>query len=755
MRYLQKLFNLKSVRLSLIMSYGLLIILPITVCTILYNSFSLKDEIIEKNEYILSQLQASLDQTFSDMHRVSYSVLSNAQVKKYISIKKPSVAETFAITQALENIDEGDFHTFVYSFASDTVIASGLSCDGKMWYQTYSNSSSISFDEWYKKLSSLSSPDYTTLSYNNNDSICYVMPIFDGNSNLGAVITSYPIGDYLKTVSEGDINIYITNTLNNEIVAEYNPLYISSEYVKKNLHYSGSKVIRIDSGRFRTFATPSASTFFCYTSVINEQNLIFIRIFITLILVFCLIICFFLIIKLTNIHYAPLKSLLAQLNGKSNENYSGGFKEFKDIQDAILNIKSDVSDINYNLERNKKLIHEYAFLSILENNFKNVTNFKDANEIFNKTYDLNNYSLILFKVHSYNNLFAEQNSELSDEQLFNYSLFIIKNIYEELLQKYGNVLGVKTGSYYVIMLNMTDEGYEAFKQSCKSTLEEGMDIITSNFNMTFSAVTEYKVCRRMIEIHIMYQQLRSIIDNYTISPEKSIVIDSDNVQAVTSGSEYYYPIEDEQFFMESILNGKYDAAAAVIDNIFKKNLEENRTSPNMLSCLTFDVISTMLKLHKALKAANALPNVNEALMISRLMLCKNAEGLLDEIHTQLDILADSDSTTESIVLKDSVLKYININYNDPNLTLEQISDYINMHYVYVSHTFKQQTGYGISHYINQVRTEKSLHLLYDKALTIAEISTAVGYTSVQTYIRNFKKFYNMSPAQYRLNLQKN
>ena len=52
---------------------------------------------------------------------------------------------------------------------------------------------------------------------------------------------------------------------------------------------------------------------------------------------------------------------------------------------------------------------------------------------------------------------------------------------------------------------------------------------------------------------------------------------------------------------------------------------------------------------------------------------------------------------------------------------------------------------------NAIRIGKAKLMLADPSLKIWEISEAVGYGDVRSYSRFFKKFYGMTPSEYRKN----
>lgn len=63
--------------------------------------------------------------------------------------------------------------------------------------------------------------------------------------------------------------------------------------------------------------------------------------------------------------------------------------------------------------------------------------------------------------------------------------------------------------------------------------------------------------------------------------------------------------------------------------------------------------------------------------------------------------------------------------------------------------FKLSIGKTLSEYLNEYRTAQSLPMLSDTSDTINRISENAGYNDVRSYIRFFKKFYGMTPGEYR------
>lgn len=92
--------------------------------------------------------------------------------------------------------------------------------------------------------------------------------------------------------------------------------------------------------------------------------------------------------------------------------------------------------------------------------------------------------------------------------------------------------------------------------------------------------------------------------------------------------------------------------------------------------------------------------------------------------------------------------YINSNYmNDINLNSVSYKFHISKYYF--ARLFKVITGLTFIDYLNIIRLKESQTLLLQTNLTISRISGDVGYSDSSYFCRIFKKYYHISPAQYR------
>lgn len=84
-----------------------------------------------------------------------------------------------------------------------------------------------------------------------------------------------------------------------------------------------------------------------------------------------------------------------------------------------------------------------------------------------------------------------------------------------------------------------------------------------------------------------------------------------------------------------------------------------------------------------------------------------------------------------------------------NLTIQEVSEYVGYSSAHFSVRFKQECGITFSDYVMESRIEKSKELLRNTRETIENIAAAVGYSDVKSFTKNFKKYTEVKPSQYR------
>ena len=99
-------------------------------------------------------------------------------------------------------------------------------------------------------------------------------------------------------------------------------------------------------------------------------------------------------------------------------------------------------------------------------------------------------------------------------------------------------------------------------------------------------------------------------------------------------------------------------------------------------------------------------------------------------------------------LMEQVVSYIDQHFQE-DISLNQLSKAVYMSVPYFCKIFKEYTGKTFMDYLTGLRIDTSKELLLTTNQKIMDISISCGFANVQTYIRSFKKYCDVTPTAFR------
>ncbi|UQZ36149.1 AraC family transcriptional regulator [Paenibacillus sp. PK3_47] len=120
------------------------------------------------------------------------------------------------------------------------------------------------------------------------------------------------------------------------------------------------------------------------------------------------------------------------------------------------------------------------------------------------------------------------------------------------------------------------------------------------------------------------------------------------------------------------------------------------------------------------------------------------------IHPIIKLLSDN-SKIQYVKIADRLVNMIHEQY-DQEITLEMYSKILNYHPVYLSRIFKREIGVSFSDYLTDYRMKMAKEMLEKTDMKISEISEKIKYKNISSFIRSYKKTYQITPGQYRENM---
>jgi DNA-binding response OmpR family regulator len=100
------------------------------------------------------------------------------------------------------------------------------------------------------------------------------------------------------------------------------------------------------------------------------------------------------------------------------------------------------------------------------------------------------------------------------------------------------------------------------------------------------------------------------------------------------------------------------------------------------------------------------------------------------------------------MLMERVLKMINENIANPDLSVEMLSAGVGLSRVHLHRKLKELTNLSTRDFIRNIRLKQAGELLRAKKLTISEVAYAVGFSSLSHFSNSFREFYGVTPKDW-------
>ncbi len=124
----------------------------------------------------------------------------------------------------------------------------------------------------------------------------------------------------------------------------------------------------------------------------------------------------------------------------------------------------------------------------------------------------------------------------------------------------------------------------------------------------------------------------------------------------------------------------------------------------------------------------------------RLIIAENVQSQINPLHKE--------RISEARQQVDKAVRLLSLQYSRP-LSMEEMAHHLGYHRTHLSKIFKKETGLSPMNYLLKIRMERASHLILHDSLTIQQIASSVGYSDPLYFSKQFKKWFGLSPTQYR------
>lgn len=761
----QKRFLLKAYSFSTIAIFLLIISISSLSFTLYKNT--LVNELITSNKTILNKTNILISDTMDQVKNLAYQQsLSTLRFLNQNTESKPytykQLQQFSSELQNLKNANSYIHSAYIYINSSKIIISSNIGAtplkqfNDTSWIASYQNntntviwlSNRLPYDDKYKNQQKSLYRFYDSI----NPVFSLIMPFSSyHDNNSGAIVINIYEEAISKLLSDthSDYETYLVSN-NNTVIAGPDKLLNSSlpehlfSAIKDYRNVSSHEIYKIDGEECIFVYSPSSLgnnyivSKIPLAAILKPSNQILQYTYeISLAFLFVSLGLVFLLLIYT---YSPIKRLNSMLKGNLIDLTKNNADEVKGIQNAILNLIQDNRDLKALLENNRILIKHRLLTQILQGKLSQTENIGQRLKYMDISFRYSEYSCIILRIG--NNSFTYSPLAYKYE-LTRVSLFtLIQGCVPETLLGYtvdiddANICLIMNYNYKAsesshILLMMCDD--------IRSKLKGSEQLLGS------LSIGIGKTVNNLEDIPLSFQSAWAATD-YAASFGLDQTINYLNISFFEPATPLNFE-KSKTELLSPVRIGNRDAAIQVLNGIFKE-LEAQSVSLEFMQQYfmktTGDILSLLYDLGVN-PPKNNTDIISEFLLLENIHAIKNwTYGFVDHVCQQIYNYRDRKNAD----LIDKILTYIKENYKR-DLSLNQMADEVYMSVPYLSKIFKDYTHETFTEYLTSIRIEASKELLNNTNLKILDISQDVGYTSVQSFIRAFKKQSNMTPSEYR------
>lgn len=221
----------------------------------------------------------------------------------------------------------------------------------------------------------------------------------------------------------------------------------------------------------------------------------------------------------------------------------------------------------------------------------------------------------------------------------------------------------------------------------------------------------------------------------------------------------FYRIKNGDMFL-SPYNSKHTVVSSSYDPIryCYCGFMFDKSHPNYAKYASLDKFLKTVK-NPVVQDKNNIYNIFSAIFNEIIMDYDNKNGIIEDYLDLLLLLTERNycqkGTFKDKTEKDSRSKnrmvYDVINYIDNNIfsiqNLTDISKHIGYSYSHTSQVFSSIMGMPLGSYYQKIRFEKAIKLI-ESNISITQVAEMLGFDSIHSFSRSFKKYFGISPTNY-------
>lgn len=213
----------------------------------------------------------------------------------------------------------------------------------------------------------------------------------------------------------------------------------------------------------------------------------------------------------------------------------------------------------------------------------------------------------------------------------------------------------------------------------------------------------------------------------------------------------YYPFDIEERILTAVRGGNVAKAADETSAFISCFINKNITSPFQLKRGCQQLIYSLMRKLVEWNISLELTETRGESIEQRIRRAMTSQELETQVVGFIKYAAMSISEMRSGANRSVIEKacsYMEKHYGE-SIGLEDIAGAVFLTPNYFAGMFKNEMGKTVLTYLTDLRMEKARQLLRDRTVKIYAVSEKVGYRDVKYFVKTFKKYFGVTPAEFR------
>jgi len=431
----------------------------------------------------------------------------------------------------------------------------------------------------------------------------------------------------------------------------------------------------------------------------------------------------------------PIDEIFDLVSADNEEDFKEGNTTEK-LGELVAGIVSTNQEMQEEIEESKPQLRKAFFHDLLTMDVSSTAELSYIAESAGINIQSDEFWVISVRLFSNNDMYDIDEQTLRDVRVITRSMQ--KHIEEQMEQ---NVWFYQRN--YLSMLLLID--------GCSH--EQVINIVEDNYKWlldTFSTESVWGIstkCSNIMNLWKHFEEAETVRKN--CNEKKPILEYSAEISDKLS---FYFPETAEEKLIGYFHAGDMKAIRDVLSILENENLINRKLTRNGFMKLNNKVCEMLSNCLSEQDSMQHIMKLNDLIVGNEVIKGGQYFAVLEQIFEEICTKSAQIKGQRRNELIDNIREYIEINYANPDLGLGMVSMTFGISEGYVSSLFKKQNQIGFNEYVEKLRMAKAIDLLKednDKRENIEEIAEKVGYNSVQSFRRAFKRVYGTTPKNYR------